>query len=116
MTVAAFRAWYATRPEDERWELIDGEPERVPPATLVHQLIATELNFLLMVGLRSISSPPHVPAKWVRFADQGHAETWESTARPAHSGSLGDPLCAGSAVGAVPRAGVEVGDPHYLGS
>lgn len=33
----------------------------------------------------------HVPAKWVRFADKGHAPTWDSTARPASDGTRSDP-------------------------
>ena len=32
MQVAAYRDWAATRPDDERWELIDGVPVMMSPA------------------------------------------------------------------------------------
>ena len=32
-----------TRPDDERWELWDGEPRLMPPGTNIHQAIATRL-------------------------------------------------------------------------
>jgi Uma2 family endonuclease len=40
MTVEAFLDWLETRPETERWELIDGEPVRLmAPTTFAHALI-----------------------------------------------------------------------------
>jgi Uma2 family endonuclease len=47
LSVEAFRAFYQGRPDEERWELIDGVPARVAPATFVHQRIASNLERLL---------------------------------------------------------------------
>ena len=43
MRVAAYRDWAATRPDDERWELIDGVPVMMSPAKGRHQRIVTNL-------------------------------------------------------------------------
>jgi Uma2 family endonuclease len=58
MAVAEFRAWYAERPEHERWELIDGECVRMmTPPTKRHQQIAANLHRALDDALVRISSP-----------------------------------------------------------
>lgn len=43
MRVAEYRDWAATRPDDERWELIDGAPVLMSPPKGVHQRIVMNL-------------------------------------------------------------------------
>ena len=43
MRVAEYRDWAATRPDDERWELIEGVPVLMSPAKGRHQRIVTNL-------------------------------------------------------------------------
>ena len=40
LTMEQFHAFRDSRPEEEKWELIDGVPMMMPPPTLVHQRIA----------------------------------------------------------------------------
>ena len=47
LSVEAFRAWSETRPDEERWELIDGVPMMMTPPTKAHQRIASNLERLL---------------------------------------------------------------------
>jgi Uma2 family endonuclease len=47
LTLAVFHAFRDSRPEEEKWELIDGVPMMMPPPTLVHQRIAGNLEALL---------------------------------------------------------------------
>jgi Uma2 family endonuclease len=47
LSVAAFRAWLQSRPDEERWELIDGVPMMMAPPTRDHQRIASNLERLL---------------------------------------------------------------------
>ena len=47
LSVEAFRAFYHGRPDEERWELIDGVPMMTAPPTFVHQRIASNLERLL---------------------------------------------------------------------
>jgi Uma2 family endonuclease len=47
LTIEAFRAFYQGRPDEERWELIDGVPVMMAPPTFVHQRIASNLERLL---------------------------------------------------------------------
>lgn len=57
-TVADFRAFYETRPDEERWELIDGVAIRMmTPPKLVHQRIATNLQALLNSALQAGGDP-----------------------------------------------------------
>ncbi|MGE0776616.1 MAG: Uma2 family endonuclease, partial [Sphingomonadaceae bacterium] len=51
MTVDLFRAFYASRPDEERWELIDGVAMMMAPATFAHQRIASNLERLLLDAL-----------------------------------------------------------------
>jgi Uma2 family endonuclease len=43
MRVAEYRDWAAARPDDERWELIDGEPVMMSPAKGRHQRIVMNI-------------------------------------------------------------------------
>src|SRR6516162_7230670 len=47
-----FRALYATRPDEEHWQLIDGVAVMMTPVTVVHQIIASNLQNLLSLSLR----------------------------------------------------------------
>jgi Uma2 family endonuclease len=47
LSVAAFRQWAKSRPDEEHWELIDGVPMMVAPPTHDHQRIASNLERLL---------------------------------------------------------------------
>jgi Uma2 family endonuclease len=47
LSVETFRAWAASRPDEEHWELIDGVPMMMTPPTRVHQRIASNLERLL---------------------------------------------------------------------
>jgi Uma2 family endonuclease len=47
LSIEAFRAFYASRPDEEHWELIDGVPMMMAPATFIHQRIASNLERLL---------------------------------------------------------------------
>lgn len=48
LTIDQFLAFTDTRPDDERWELVDGVPVLSPSPTDFHQLIVA--NFLLALG------------------------------------------------------------------
>ena len=47
LSIAAFRAWLESRPDEEHWELIAGVPMMMAPATKAHQRIASNLERLL---------------------------------------------------------------------
>jgi Uma2 family endonuclease len=47
MSIELFRAFYATRPDEERWQLIDGVAVVMTPPTPAHQRIASNLEHLL---------------------------------------------------------------------
>jgi Uma2 family endonuclease len=56
LSIDAFRAWAETRPDEERWELIDGVPMMMTPPTKAHQRIASNLERLLNDALGSGAS------------------------------------------------------------
>lgn len=58
MSGAEFRAFQDLRPDHERWELIDGVPVMMTPPTLTHNLIATNLQMLLLRALET-----HAPSR-----------------------------------------------------
>jgi Uma2 family endonuclease len=53
LTMEQFHAFRDTRPEREKWELIDGVPMMMPPPTLMHQRIARNLETLLNARLQA---------------------------------------------------------------
>ena len=68
MTVEDFYAFTDTRPDEEKWELIDGEPVLNAWPTRLHQIIA--LN--IAAGLRNQISKPQwevLPGLGVRVSD-----------------------------------------------
>jgi Uma2 family endonuclease len=52
LSVASFRAWLASRPDEERWELIEGVPMMMTPPNRRHQRIASNLESLLNTALK----------------------------------------------------------------
>jgi Uma2 family endonuclease len=52
LSVELFRAFYATRPDEEQWQLIDGAAVMMTPPTVAHQIIATNLHILLYHALQ----------------------------------------------------------------
>jgi Uma2 family endonuclease len=56
LSVELFRGFLEGRPEEERWELIDGVPVMMAPPTKAHQRIASNLERLLNDGLETARS------------------------------------------------------------
>jgi Uma2 family endonuclease len=56
LSVEAFRNWVASRPDEERWELVDGIPMMMAPPTRDHQRIASNLERLLNDALERLPS------------------------------------------------------------
>jgi len=56
LSVASFRAWLASRPDEEHWELIEGVPMMMTPPNRRHQRIASNLETLLNAALQR-----HIP-------------------------------------------------------
>lgn len=52
LSVASFRAWLTSRPDEERWELIEGVPMMMAPPNRRHQRIASNLESLLNAALK----------------------------------------------------------------
>jgi Uma2 family endonuclease len=54
LSLEVFQAFRNARPEEEKWELIDGVPMMMPPRMLVHQRIARNLAVLLNERLQLV--------------------------------------------------------------
>jgi len=52
LSVASFRAWLTSRPDEEHWELIEGVPMMMTPPNRRHQRIANNLENLLNDALK----------------------------------------------------------------
>jgi Uma2 family endonuclease len=52
LSVASFRTWLLSRPDEEHWELIEGVPMMMPPPNRRHQRIASNLEALLNAALK----------------------------------------------------------------
>jgi Uma2 family endonuclease len=52
LSVASFRAWLASRPDEEHWELIEGVPTMAAPPSRRHQRIASNLEARLNAALK----------------------------------------------------------------
>ena len=52
LSVGSFRAWLASRPDEEDWELIEGVPMMMTPPNRRHQRIASNLEKLLNAALK----------------------------------------------------------------
>jgi Uma2 family endonuclease len=53
MTVDEFIVWAG----DDRWELVDGEPRAMAPASATHGIIQTNVGYTLTRHLREVGSP-----------------------------------------------------------
>jgi len=53
LSVELFRGFLEGRPDEERWELIDGVAVMMAPPTLAHQRIASNFQLLLHAALES---------------------------------------------------------------
>jgi Uma2 family endonuclease len=60
LSVAAFRRWAKSRPDEEHWELIDGVPMMMAPPTHDHQRIASNLERLFNDAIERME-PPRLP-------------------------------------------------------
>ena len=56
LSVASFRTWLVSRPDEEHWELIEGVPMMMTPPNRRHQRIASNLEMLLNAALQR-----HIP-------------------------------------------------------
>ena len=65
LTMEQFHAFRDSRPEEEKWELIDGVPMMMPPPTLVHQRIAANLDRLLNAHFERLKPEWRRTARWV---------------------------------------------------
>jgi Uma2 family endonuclease len=75
MTVEEFYAFTETRPDDEKWELIEGEPVLNAAPSLLHQLIVKNLVFALTLRERELSAVWEVlPGLGVRVSDTNRPE------------------------------------------
>ena len=54
VSLDAFHAFRDDRPKEEKWEFIDGTPTMMPPPTLVHQRIASNLETLINSRLAQV--------------------------------------------------------------
>jgi len=52
LSVASFRTWLLSRPDEEHWELVEGVPMMTTPPNRRHQRIASNLESLLNAALR----------------------------------------------------------------
>lgn len=57
LTVPEFLAFYETRPDEERWQLVDGEALLMTPPFPAHQRIASNLERLLNDTFEARSLP-----------------------------------------------------------
>jgi Uma2 family endonuclease len=57
LSVASFRTWLTSRPDEEHWELIEGIPMMMAPPNRRHQRIVSNLESLLNAALKG-----HAPA------------------------------------------------------
>jgi len=52
LSVASFRVWLTSRPDEEHWELIEGVPMMMAPPNRRHQRIVSNLESLLNAALK----------------------------------------------------------------
>jgi Uma2 family endonuclease len=75
MTIEEFYAFTDKRPDEEKWELIDGEPILNASPLRRHQLIVRNLVFALAVRERELGAPWEVlPGLGVRVSDVNRPE------------------------------------------
>jgi Uma2 family endonuclease len=75
MIVEEFYAFTDQRPDEEKWELIDGEPILNAAPSRLHQRIVKNLTFVLMTLERQLGTPWEVlPGLGVRVSDKDRPE------------------------------------------
>jgi Uma2 family endonuclease len=75
MTVEEFYAFTDTRPDEEKWELIDGEPVLNAAPSRLHQRIVKNLTFVLAtLERRPGTSWEVLPGLGVRVSDKNRPE------------------------------------------
>src|SRR5262250_2691050 len=75
MTVEEFYAFTDTRPDEEKWELIEGEPILNAAPTQMHQLIVRNVILALGFRERELNAPWMVlPELGVRVSDKDRPE------------------------------------------
>jgi Uma2 family endonuclease len=75
MTVEEFYAFTDTRPDEEKWELIDGEPILNAAPSQMHQLIIKNVIVALTIRERELNAPWMVlPELGVRVSDKDRPE------------------------------------------
>jgi Uma2 family endonuclease len=75
MTIADFYAFTQTRPDGERWELIDGEPVLNASPSFTHQVIVSNIiGFLKVIQIKSEASWIVVPSMGIRIAVKDRPE------------------------------------------
>jgi Uma2 family endonuclease len=75
MTVAEFYAFTDTRPDEEKWELIDGEPILNAAPSDMHQWIVKNVVLALGIRERELNAPWAVlPGLGVRVSDKDRPE------------------------------------------
>jgi Uma2 family endonuclease len=75
MTVDEFYAFTDTRPDEEKWELIEGEPVLNASPSPLHQLIVMNVAFTLMARQREIKAPWRVlPDLGVRVSEKNRPQ------------------------------------------
>jgi Uma2 family endonuclease len=90
MTIEDFLAFTGSRPEEERWELIDGEPVLNASASLIHQRVLRNLLHLLtaaewkapvdwtvLPGVNLIVSPVNAPVPDVMVRPRDELRDWK---------------------------------------
>jgi hypothetical protein len=85
LSVASFRAWLPSRPDEEHWELIEGVPMMMTPPNRRHQRIAFNLVSLLDSAFKSHGLTFAVYrdigvniASAVPYVDRRTEDTWRS--------------------------------------
>lgn len=75
MNVEEFYAFTDTRPDEEKWELIEGEPILNAAPSQMHQWIIRNVIFALMIRERELKAPWAVlPELGVRVSDRNRPE------------------------------------------
>ena len=87
MTVEEFYAFTDTRPDEEKWELIDGEPVLNAAPSQLHQRIVKNLVFALTIRERELGAAwqvlPGLGVRVVRFPTGPSPTFWSF--RPIHT-------------------------------
>ena len=86
LSVASFRAWRASRPDEEHWELIEGVPMMMTPPNRRHQRIASNLDLVSQIGAgaRLVLSPIKAHSPGATAPEEAPIPTRLARAWPRH--------------------------------